>query len=151
VVPRGPQAHVGLPFAGGVGRRKACWVDGVQPVVQWWPASRARGQLGLNGQLLTTNAPLHCDEPVAYGIEGVCDRCQIGARRCPLGAIPNHRTGHLGITKAKLNTKTCVALMMHRSGCSISHTDVGVDLGPEPRRSHTSPRKIIHGTAFGPP
>ncbi len=140
MVPRGPQAHVGLPFAGGVGRRKACWVDGVQPVVQWWPASGAQGQLGLNGQLLTTNAPLHCDEPVAYGIEGVCDRCQIGARRCPLGAIPNHRTEHRGITKAKLNTKRCVPLMMHSSGCSISHTDIGVDLGPEPRRALTHRR-----------
>ncbi|HEX3958424.1 MAG TPA: hypothetical protein VHZ03_17650 [Trebonia sp.] len=62
------------------------------------------GQLGLNGQLLTphagsrarlymltTNAPLVFGKPVDYGIEGVCDRCQICVRRCPVGAIPGHR------------------------------------------------------------
>jgi epoxyqueuosine reductase len=90
------------------------------------------GQLGLNGQLLTpyagsrcrlnvltTNAPRVCDEPVDYGIEGVCDRCQICVRRCPVGAIPNHRSEHRGIIKAKLNTKRCLPLMMQTSGCSI--------------------------------
>jgi epoxyqueuosine reductase len=69
--------------------------------------------------VLTTNAPLVCDEPVDYGIEGVCDRCQICVRRCPVGAIPNHRSEHRGIVKAKLNTKRCLPLMMQTSGCSI--------------------------------
>jgi ferredoxin len=90
------------------------------------------GQLGLNGQLLTphagsrvrlnmltTNAPLVLDRPVDYGIEGVCDRCQICVRRCPVGAIPGHRREHRGVTKAKLNTKRCLPLLMATSGCSI--------------------------------
>ena len=97
-----------------------------------YAVSAGLGQLGLNGQLLTphagsrcrlnlltTNAPLVFDEPVDYGIEGVCDRCQICVRRCPVGAIPNHRSEHRGITKAKLNTKRCLPLMMQTSGCSI--------------------------------
>jgi epoxyqueuosine reductase len=90
------------------------------------------GQLGLNGQLLTphagsrcrlnmltTNAPLELDEPVDFGIEGVCDRCQICVRRCPVGAIPNHRSEHRGVVKAKLNTKRCLPLMVKTEGCSI--------------------------------
>lgn len=90
------------------------------------------GQLGLNGQLLTpyagsrcrlnlltTDAPLTCDEPVDYGIEGLCDRCQICVRRCPVGAITNQRREHRGIVKAKVNTKRCLPLMMQSSGCSI--------------------------------
>jgi hypothetical protein len=42
-----------------------------------------------------------------------------GARNCPVGAIPNHRSEHRGIVKAKLNTKRCLPLMMQTSGCSI--------------------------------
>lgn len=90
------------------------------------------GQLGMNGQLLTpaagsrcrinimtTDAPLDFDAPVDYGIEGVCDRCQICVRRCPVGAIPNRRKEHRGITKAKLNTKRCLPVMLQTEGCSI--------------------------------
>lgn len=90
------------------------------------------GQLGMNGQLLTpqagsrcriniltTDAPLDLDEPVDYGIEGVCDKCQICVRRCPVGAIPNRRKEHRGITKAKLNTKRCLPVMLKTEGCSI--------------------------------
>ncbi|WP_169813445.1 4Fe-4S dicluster domain-containing protein [Nocardia vaccinii] len=90
------------------------------------------GQLGLNGQLLTpaagsrarlhvmsTNAPLSADKPVDYGIEGVCDKCQICVRRCPVGAIPATRSEHRGVVKAKLNTKRCLPIMAQASGCSI--------------------------------
>jgi ferredoxin len=90
------------------------------------------GQLGMNGQLLTpqagsrcrlnvltTDAPLELDEPVDYGLEGVCDKCQICVRRCPVGAIPNQRKEYRGITKAKLNTKRCLPILMQTEGCSI--------------------------------
>ncbi|HZC10259.1 MAG TPA: 4Fe-4S dicluster domain-containing protein [Mycobacterium sp.] len=90
------------------------------------------GQLGLNGQLLTphagsrcrlniltTNAPLVHDRPKEFGIEGICDRCQICVRRCPVGAITKVRKEHRGITKAKINTKRCLPLMMQSAGCSI--------------------------------
>jgi len=90
------------------------------------------GQLGLNGQLLTphagsrvrlnvltTNAPLLHDEPKDFGIEGVCDRCKICVRQCPVGAITTVRKEHRGITKAKINTKRCLPLMMQSAGCSV--------------------------------
>lgn len=90
------------------------------------------GQLGLNGQLLTpqagsrcrinvltTDAPLELDHPVDFGIEGVCDECQICVRRCPVGAIPNRRREHRGITKIKINTKRCLPLVGQAAGCSV--------------------------------
>ncbi|WP_433803862.1 4Fe-4S dicluster domain-containing protein [Actinomycetospora sp. CA-084318] len=90
------------------------------------------GQLGLNGQLLTphagsrcrinvihTDAPLPFDEPVDYGLEGVCDRCQACVRRCPVGAIPAQRREHRGIVKAKLNTKRCLPIVTQAAGCSV--------------------------------
>ncbi|MER5390130.1 4Fe-4S dicluster domain-containing protein [Saccharopolyspora sp. NPDC002686] len=90
------------------------------------------GQLGLNGQLLTpyagsrcrievltTDAPLEFDQPVDYGIEGVCDRCQICVRRCPAGAIPATRKEHRGVVKAKLNTKRCLPVVGQAAGCSV--------------------------------
>lgn len=90
------------------------------------------GQLGLNGQLLTphagsrcriavlsTDAPLLRDQPVDYGIEGVCDQCQICVRRCPAGAIPAVRKESRGVVKAKLNTKRCLPVMGKAAGCSV--------------------------------
>jgi ferredoxin len=59
------------------------------------------------------------DQPIDFGIEGLCDRCQICVRRCPVGAITSIRKEHRGITKAKINTKRCLPLMMQSSGCSI--------------------------------
>ncbi|MBV6757406.1 reductive dehalogenase domain-containing protein [Rhodococcus opacus] len=90
------------------------------------------GQLGLNGQLLTPNAGSRCrievmstdapflhDTPVDFGIEGVCDKCQICVRRCPAGAIPAIRKESRGVVKAKLNTKRCLPVMGKTAGCSV--------------------------------
>jgi len=90
------------------------------------------GQLGLNGQLLTpqagsrcrlagitTDAPLVFDSPKDYGLEGICDRCQVCVRRCPVGAIPAIRREHRGVTKAKLNTKRCFPIVTQVAGCAI--------------------------------
>lgn len=90
------------------------------------------GQLGQNGQLLTpqagsrcrlvvltTDAPLVFDTPVDYGIEGICDRCQICVRRCPVGAIPALRKEYRGVTKAKLNSRRCLPLVTQVEGCAI--------------------------------
>ncbi|MDQ7903883.1 reductive dehalogenase domain-containing protein [Phytohabitans sp. ZYX-F-186] len=90
------------------------------------------GQLGLNGQLLSphagsrarlhvmsTDAPFVHDEPVDYGIEGICDNCQICVRRCPPGAIPAARKDSRGVMKAKLNTKRCLPVMGKTAGCSV--------------------------------
>jgi ferredoxin len=90
------------------------------------------GQLGFNGQLLTpiagsrvrlgivvTDAPLVLDQPVDYGINGICDRCQICVQRCPARAIPGKRTLHRGIEKAKINTKRCFPVVATTNGCQI--------------------------------
>jgi epoxyqueuosine reductase len=90
------------------------------------------GQLGLNGQLLTpavgsrcrlymlsTDAPLALDDPVDYGIHGICDRCQACVRRCPVGAIPRQRRSHRGVVKIKINQKRCFATVAQVEGCAI--------------------------------
>ena len=59
------------------------------------------------------------DEPVDYGLEGVCDRCQACVRRCPVGAIPGRRREHRGVVKAKLNTKRCLPIVTQAAGCSV--------------------------------
>jgi ferredoxin len=105
--------------------------DGESLVIHYGVAA-GLGQLGINGQLLTpqagsrcrlnvltTNAPLDFDEPRDYGLEGVCDKCQVCVRRCPVGAIPGQRKEFRGITKAKLNTKRCLPILMQTEGCSI--------------------------------
>jgi epoxyqueuosine reductase len=90
------------------------------------------GQLGLNGQLLTpqagsrcrialigTNAPVELGVPVDYGIEKLCDSCQLCVRRCPVGAIPAARSEHRGVVKAKIKAERCFPTMAQTHGCSV--------------------------------
>lgn len=90
------------------------------------------GQLGINGQLLTpaagsrcrlslisTNAPLPFDQPVDYGIHGICDECRVCVRRCPAGAIQSKRINYRGVVKSKLNTARCFPVVAQTHGCAI--------------------------------
>jgi len=90
------------------------------------------GQLGLNGQLLTpeagsrcrlmaitTNAPVVFDEPVDYGIQTICDECQVCVKRCPVGAIPKTRKFNRGVMKAKINLERCLPTVSQAHGCAI--------------------------------
>jgi ferredoxin len=90
------------------------------------------GQLGLNGQLLTpfagsrcrlmliqTDMPLVADEPVDYGIPGLCDACQVCVRRCPPGAITNKREWHRGVYKAKIKPERCFPITAQAQGCGV--------------------------------
>jgi epoxyqueuosine reductase QueG len=88
--------------------------------------------MGVNGQVLTpqagsrtrvltltTNAPFDFDNPVDYGINKICDECQICVRRCPSGAIPGKRKYYRGIEKSKLNTARCFPVVAQAHGCAI--------------------------------
>jgi epoxyqueuosine reductase len=90
------------------------------------------GQLGLNGQLLTrvagsrarivlitTSLELEHDEPQDFGVNAICDACQVCARRCPVGAIPVRRAEHRGVTKAKIKTERCFPVVARVEGCAI--------------------------------
>ncbi len=90
------------------------------------------GQLGLNGQLLTpqagsrvrmmailTSARLETGKPVDYGINAICDECQLCVRRCPPGAIPKKRAIHRGVTKAKIKPERCLPVMIQSDGCGV--------------------------------
>lgn len=90
------------------------------------------GQLGLNGQLLTpaagsrarlvlitTNIDLEHDEPKDFGVNAICDECQVCVRRCPVGAIPVKRAEHRGVMKAKIKTERCFPVVARVEGCAI--------------------------------
>jgi ferredoxin len=90
------------------------------------------GQLGLNGQLLTpaagsrarislitTNVEIAHDSPRDFGVNKICDECQVCARRCPVGAIPLRRQEHRGVTKAKIKTDRCFPVVARVDGCAI--------------------------------
>jgi epoxyqueuosine reductase len=103
-----------------------------QAMIIHYAVQAGLGQLGLNGQLLTpeagsrcrmmlitTDAPLDLDAPRDYGIEDICDSCQICVSRCPVGAIPRGRNVYRGVLKSKLNTKRCFPIVTLAEGCGI--------------------------------
>jgi epoxyqueuosine reductase QueG len=101
-------------------------------VVLHYAVEAGLGQLGMNGQVLTphagsrcrfvslnTNAPLAPDAPVDYGVNEICDRCQVCVRRCPAGAIPNRRGLHRGVEKAKINSARCAPVVVKVHQCAV--------------------------------
>ncbi len=90
------------------------------------------GQMGMNGQILTpragsrcrlvgftTNAPLDVGEPTDYGIDKICDSCQVCVSRCPSGAIQTRRVVDRGVEKSKINTSRCFPVVAQAHGCGI--------------------------------
>jgi epoxyqueuosine reductase len=90
------------------------------------------GQMGANGQLLTplfgsrctllsltTDAPLVRDEPVDYGINVICEKCQVCVQRCPGRALPKVRVNWRGILKYKTITERCIPMVSRYDGCSV--------------------------------
>jgi epoxyqueuosine reductase len=90
------------------------------------------GQMGFNGQLLTpgagarvtltaitTNAHLAHDEPVDFGIPGICSECKVCVRRCPVGAIPAAPAVHRGVMKTKIKTERCLPTIGKAGGCAV--------------------------------
>jgi epoxyqueuosine reductase len=90
------------------------------------------GQLGLNGQLLTPNAgsrcrlglittaaPVKLGRPADLGIPGICNRCRVCVRRCPVGAIPAARREKRGVVKAAIKPERCFPIVAQAHGCAI--------------------------------
>ena len=90
------------------------------------------GQLGANGQLLmphfgsrgrlmmiTTDAPVRYDEPVDYGINRFCDKCQVCVVRCPSNALSRDKLWWRGALKNKVSYARCRPVMGRYDGCSI--------------------------------
>jgi ferredoxin len=90
------------------------------------------GQLGANGQLLTplfgsrirlcafsTDAPLSYDHPVDYGINKLCEKCQVCVRRCPGRALPKVKVWWRGALKYKTIADRCLPMLGKYDGCSI--------------------------------
>src|SRR5262249_25109933 len=107
-------------------------LDLAMVISQAYAVEAGLGQMGANGQLLTplvgsrctlmsisTNAPLARDYPVDYGINGLCERCQVCVRRCPRRALPKVRVNWRGVTKYKLITERCLPMVSRYDGCSV--------------------------------
>ncbi len=90
------------------------------------------GQMGANGQLLTpmfgsrirlcafsTDAPLSHDKPVDYGINKLCEKCQVCVRRCPGKALPKVKVWWRGALKYKTIADRCLPMLGQYDGCSI--------------------------------
>ena len=88
--------------------------------------------MGANGQLLTplfgsrctllsftTDAPLVRDQPVDYGINVICEKCQVCVQRCPGRALPKARVNWRGILKYKTITERCIPMVSRYDGCSV--------------------------------
>jgi ferredoxin len=119
-------------FIHGLGIRAQPYGSGMPIMVIPFAVQAGLGQLGFNGQLLTpgagarvtlgaicTNAELAHDEPVDFGIPGICAQCKVCVRRCPVGAIPGTPAVHRGVTKTKLKTERCLPIVGQAEGCAV--------------------------------
>ena len=90
------------------------------------------GQMGANGQLLTplsgsrirlcafsTDAPLSYDQPIDYGINKLCEKCQVCVRRCPGRALPKVKVWWRGVLKYKTIPDRCLPMLGQYDGCSV--------------------------------
>lgn len=90
------------------------------------------GQLGANGQLLsphfgsrarlimiTTDGPLTYTEPVDYGVNTFCEKCQVCVDRCPARALVREKVWYRGAKKNKLIYDRCRPVMVTYEGCGI--------------------------------
>lgn len=69
------------------------------------PSLGGRVRLGA----LTTDLPLHTDQPICFGVQDFCEKCLKCAENCPPKAIPDGaRTNQRGVMKWQLNVEQCL-------------------------------------------
>lgn len=101
-------------------------------IYQRFAVEAGLGQMGGNGQLLTpdfgsrlrlmlltTDAPLEPDEPVDYGIPGICAKCQVCIQRCPARALGREVQEWRGVWKYKTYTERCFPTVLNYKGCGV--------------------------------
>ena len=90
------------------------------------------GELGKHGSLISpelgssfrlgaiaTDMPLIVDGPKDYGIDEVCNNCQICARFCPGDAIKHEKKTVNGIERWHVDTPACEPYFFRMHGCKI--------------------------------
>lgn len=90
------------------------------------------GQMGANGQILTplfgsrvrmvafsTDAPVRYDQPIDYGVNKLCEKCQVCVQRCPGRALPKTKVWWRGVYKYKTIADRCVPMLARYEGCSV--------------------------------
>ncbi len=90
------------------------------------------GQLGANGQLLsprfgsrarlmvlTTDAPLVFDRPVDFGVNRLCEECQICVRRCPGRALRHEKRWWRGVHEFKVDLARCMPMLQRYDACAV--------------------------------
>jgi ferredoxin len=61
--------------------------------------------------IVTTNAPLKTDRPIAFGVQDFCRRCKKCATNCPSGAIPKGgKVVVRGVEKWQMDSERCYTL-----------------------------------------
>lgn len=90
------------------------------------------GQMGANGQLLSpyfgsrwrpvamsTDAPLEIDSPKDFGINTLCEKCQVCVRRCPGRALSKQKVYWRGVLKYKVIAERCIPMLDRYSACGV--------------------------------
>ena len=89
------------------------------------------GQIGANGVMLTpefgsrvrvlglsTDAPVSHGKPADFGVNKLCEACQICVRRCPGRALSNIKVDWRGVTKYKVVADRCLPMLRYAE-CNI--------------------------------
>jgi epoxyqueuosine reductase QueG len=89
------------------------------------------GQMGANGTMLTpeygsrvrvvglsTDAPVTLGRPVDFGINVLCDNCQICVKRCPGRALSTVRVNWHGVMKYKVVSDRCLPMLRYAE-CNV--------------------------------
>lgn len=63
--------------------------------------------------LVTTNLPLISNQPISFGLDGLCERCGICATNCPAKAIPKNKQLVEGTIRWQIVQEKCYRFWRH--------------------------------------
>jgi epoxyqueuosine reductase QueG len=93
---------------------------------------------------------LESDKPIAFGLQDFCQRCQICAEHCPVGAISTgDKTMYNGYETWKVDERRCATLSVTNKRGSICNTCVKVCPWTKPNTwSHNSVRWVVQRSSL---